>query len=150
MYPNDKELEELKASLELIKAKLDTLKLVINDIIYSLNGTKRLFESYYDIGVNIINKYETFNKDFKNFTIFESLNNLKNTNVEIMKELDSIKDQKDIRDKAFSIINIYKNKKDNYKKNMNSNDIKEVKEEPKVHHYMKKRECCKYNKIKNK
>ena len=149
MYPNDKELEELKASLELIKSKLDTLKLVINDIIYSLNGTKRLFENYYNIGINIIEKYEMFNKDFKDFTIFESLNNLKNANIEIIKELDFIKNQKDIRDKAFSIINIYKNKKDNYKKNMNSNNLKEEKEQPKAHHYMKKRECFK-DKKKNK
>ena len=130
MAPNGKELDELKKSLESIKKKLDTLKLVINDIIYSLNGTKRLFEDYYNIGVNVIEKYELFYKDDKYFTILESLNNLKNSNIEILKELELIINQKDIRDKTFSIINIYKNKKDNYKKNMN--DLKEQNDPPRV------------------
>ena len=139
MAPNDKELNELKTSLELIKTEFETLKLVINDIIYSLNGTMRLFQNYYDIAANIIGKYELFNKDFKNFTILESLSNLKNSNFEIMKELEFIKNQKDIRDKAISIINIYKNKKDNYKRNMNQIDLKEKKDDlPKEVYHDKK------------
>lgn len=63
MAPNKDELKELKDSLKSIGKDIKNLKLVIDDLIYSLNGTLRLFQNYYDIENDIIYKYEHFNKN---------------------------------------------------------------------------------------
>ena len=126
MTPNPEKLEKIKNSLKDMKKNISTLKLVIEDIIYSLNGTMRIFQNYYDIANNIITKYEMFNKDqksFKNFTILKCLRNLQLSNEQIMGDLNAIINEKNIYDKTTAIINIYKNKKDSYKGNSNDNNL---------------------------
>ena len=58
MSPNEVELQELKESLNKIDKMFSNLKISIDNIIYNLNGTLRLFQNYYEIANDIIYKYE--------------------------------------------------------------------------------------------
>ncbi len=117
LIPAEKEITALKNSLEEIKKNTESLKIVIDDLIYTLKGAMRMYQNYYKIACNIIEKYESFNKDegaFKNFTIFKCLRNLKVSNDQILGKLKSIINKKDKLDKAKDLIEIYSNKKKNY------------------------------------
>ena len=105
MAPTNEELAHLKNSLEKMEKNITTLKLVIEDITYNLNGTMRIFQSYCDITKSIIEKYEMFNKGTKkyiNFTMLKTLRNLKFSNEQIMEDLISIIKEKNIFDKTIS------------------------------------------------
>ena len=121
MAPNEGELKELKDSLKKIGDAIKNLKLVIDDLIYSLNGTLRLFQNYYDIANDIIYKYEHFNKnedkkkELLNFTILKSLRNLKFSNKNIVEDIESLITQNNRINKATAIIYIYENKKAMYR-----------------------------------
>ena len=52
----------------------------------------------------IIEKFALFNKELKNYTILKSLRNLKFSNIQIMKDLNSIIDEKDMKKKTNMII----------------------------------------------
>ena len=117
LIPEKNELKELKKSLEEIETHINQLKVIKNNLIYSLNAAMRMYENYYKIANNVIQKYETFNEnknDLKNFTIFKCLRNLKFSNDKILSDLKNIlKQEKD--EKKFEELNkIYKEKKDNY------------------------------------
>ncbi len=117
LIPDEEELKDLKDILEEIKKNIEYLKIVIDDIVYSLKASKRIYENYYKIAKYIITKYETFNKgkeSFKNFTIFKCLRNLKFSNNQILENLKSVINEKDKFDKAKALIEIYTNKKKNY------------------------------------
>ena len=120
LIPDKKELEDLDLSLKEIKKSMDSLKIIIDDLIYTLNGAMRIYQNYYKIANHIIGKYEKFNKgekDFKNFTIFKCLRNLKFSNAQILQDLQSIINEKDKFDKAKKLIGIYADKKKNYHAN---------------------------------
>ena len=93
MAPNEVELQELKDSLKKIEEMFSDLKNSIDDIIYSLNGTLRLFQNYYEIANDIIYKYEKFNKnedkekEFLNYAILRTLLNLKLSNKNIAEDI---------------------------------------------------------------
>ena len=117
LIPDEKELKQLYDSLKEIKKNINDLKVVIDKIIYTLNGAMRIYENYYRIASHIITKYETFNRDansFKNFTIFKSLRNLKFSNIQILEDLKSIINEKNDIDKAMTLIGIYSDKKRKY------------------------------------
>ena len=126
LTPEENEINDLKNSLDTIKKYKDDLKIVVDDLIYNLKGAVRLYENYYKIANHIINKYETFNKgkeDFKNFTIFRCLYNLKFSNQQISKDLKEIIYEKDRIKRAEIIMNKYlNNKKYYYFPDMNSED----------------------------
>ena len=117
LIPEKEEITELKSSLKKIKNSIDTLKIVIEDLIYTFNAAMRIYKNYYKIANSIIEKYELFNigKDaLKNFTIFKSLHNLKLSNKQILDDLNSIINEKDKFDKAMKLIGIYTNNKKNF------------------------------------
>ena len=117
LIPEDKEIERLKESLKEINRNMESLKIVIDDLVYTLNGAMRVYQNYYKIANHIITKYESFNKgekDFKNFTIFKCLRNLKFSNIQVLEDLKSIINEKDKLDKAKTLIGIYSDKKKNY------------------------------------
>lgn len=125
LIPTEREITELKNSLKDIKKKLKLLKEVVDDLIYKLNGGKRLYEKYYKIASTIFEKYESFNKgekDFKNFTIFKTLRNLRISNNQILEGLDSIINEKDNFNKAKELIEIYSKKKKKYYANSDIGD----------------------------
>jgi hypothetical protein len=96
---------------------MESLQIVINDLIYTLNGAMRIYTNYYKSASHIIEKYESFNKGkeaFKNFTIFKCLYNLKFSNKQILEDLKSIINAKTNLEKAKDLIEIYTNKKKEY------------------------------------
>lgn len=125
LIPKEQEITDLKNSLEEIENNIGELKDVVNNLIYTMNGAMRLYENYCKIAHSIIKKYETFNKgakDFKNFTIFKCLRNLRLSNKEILDDLISIINAKDKKSKASTLIQYYTDKKDKYyKKNPGTN-----------------------------
>ena len=117
LIPLEKEIIELKNSLNEIKKYMESLQIVINHLVYNLNGAMRIYTNYYNSANHIIEKYETFNKGkeaFKNFTIFKCLYNLKLSNRQILEDLKSIINEKSNLDKAKYLIGIYSNKKKEY------------------------------------
>ena len=131
MAPNEGELKELKDSLKKIGDAIKNLKLVIDDLIYSLNGTLRLFQNYYDIANDIIYKYEHFNKnedkkkELLNFAILKSLRNLKYSNKNISKDIESLLTQNNKINTATSILYINQNRKAMYKGDENKDSKKD-------------------------
>ena len=128
LIPEEKEIKDLKKSLEEIQKNIEKLRIVVDDLIYTLNGSMRIYENYYKIANHIIDKYETFNKgkdDFKNFTIFKCLYNLKNSNKQITKDLKEIIDKKDKIEKSETLMKKYLDKKKNY-----YNPVKDSEDDP--------------------
>ena len=105
---------------------IDNLKTIIDDIKYRLDGTLRIFRRYYDIARNIIEKYELFNKDLKNYRIIKNLRNLKTSNKLLNTDLEKIINENNLLSKTDAIINIYEKKEENYRNkkdcNVNEND----------------------------
>ena len=117
LIPDPDEIKKLKDSLKEIKDHIENLQTLVNNIIYTLNGAMRIFKNYYSIASHIMEKYESFNKgkdDFKNFTIFKCLRNLKFSNIQILEDLKSIIKEKGKLDKAKVLIGIYDKKKTDY------------------------------------
>jgi hypothetical protein len=117
LIPLEDEIIELKNSLKEIRNSMDSLQIIINDLIYSLQRSMDLYNDYYKCANHIIEKYETFNKGeeaFKDFTIFKSLYNLKLSNIQILEDLKSIKNEKDKENRAKYLLEIYLNKKSRY------------------------------------
>ena len=117
LIPLQREITELKDSLSKISSLMESLQIVINDLIYTLNGAMRIYTNYYKSASHIIEKYESFNKgedSFKNFTIFKCLYNLKLSNVQILEDLKEIIKENNNFDKAKYLIGIYTNKKKEY------------------------------------
>ena len=144
LIPDEKEFKDLIDSTEKIKEKMKTLKSIIENLVYTLNRTWDIYDNYYKIAKHILNKYNTFNKgekDFKNFTIFKCLHNLRISNEEILKDLDAIFEKKKKTEKAIELIKIYDKKKSDYYantplgNNLNKEDdsdwLKEIEEKEK-------------------
>ena len=114
MTPN---ADKLKDSLAEMEKKIDTLKVVINNIITSLNDTLIIFKRYHYIAKDIIGKFELFNQDLKNNRILKSLWNLQYSNTIMNDELDKIIDEDDQVKKANVLLTLYENNEVIYEKN---------------------------------
>ena len=96
---------------------MKSLKIIIDNIVYTLNEAMRIYENYFKIASHIIGKYEIFNKDkdaFKNFTIFKFLRNLKYSNNQILKGIKTIINGKNKNEQVQVLIKIYDDKKKKY------------------------------------
>ena len=134
----------LKASLDKIKDYIDTLEEVILNIKYLLDGTKRIYERYYNISLDILKKYETFNKNLKNYRILRTIRNLKISNKQIIGDLEKIINNDDLTSKCSNIIEIYQNQVRHYEGAGNL-QIKDVQKENNANWY---EEILKNRKIK--
>ena len=117
LIPLDQEMKELKNSLNDIGELIKSLKIVIDNLSYTLKGAMRIYTNYYNSANHILEKYETFNKGkeaFKNFTIFKCLYNLKLSNIQMLEDLKSIINEKSDFCKIQMLIGIYSNKKKEY------------------------------------
>ena len=117
LVPDKEEIAQLKNSLNDIEKNMSSLKIVIDDLIYTLRGAMQIYEDYYRIASNIMEKYESFNKgekDLKNFTIFKTLYNLKFSNNQILEDLKEVIKKGDKIEKAKTLIGIYLDKKSSY------------------------------------
>jgi len=118
-------VDDLRASLNKIKDHIETLEEVIDDIKYHLDGTKRIYERYYNISLDILKKYETFNKKLKNYRILRTIRNLKLSNKQIIGDLEKIINIDDLKSKCSTIIDLYQNKVKLYEgaKNLSIKDV---------------------------
>ena len=108
-------VDGLRASLKKIKENIDTLEEVIENIKYNLDGTKRIYKRYYNISLDIIKKFETFNKSTKNYRILRTVRNLKFSNKQVLDNLDKIINEKELQNKCSIIIETYLSKENLYK-----------------------------------
>ena len=108
-------VENLKESLNKIKDNIDTLNSVIENIKYHLEGTIRIYERYYNIANDIIKKFETFNRNFKNYRILRTIRNLKFSNKQMLEDLNKMINEKDLKYKCSVIIETYITKEKMYK-----------------------------------
>ena len=80
-----------------------------------LDGAMKIFEKYYEIGQDIIEKYELFNNDLKNHRVIQSLKNLNDSNEKVMKTLNDIINNTNLKNKINTLINIYEDDRKIYK-----------------------------------
>ena len=116
MTPN---VDQLKDYVQKMEDNIKDLKIIIDDIKYSLDGALRIFKRYLYIAKDIIGKYEFFNQDLKNNRILKSLWNLKYSNDKMNNDLTKIAgDENTLKliEKADILIDIYEKKEENYKK----------------------------------
>ena len=139
LSPTIKQLNELKESLRTIEKNISTLKIIIDDITYRLNGALRIYQNYSNIAKDVIEKYELFNKDYKNFTILESIKNLKFSNIKIIEDLNTLIKEENIEKKINSIIKLHKEKYENYlKDDLNDITFKNEKDDDRLKKNLKK------------
>jgi len=121
-------VDDLNTSLKKIKDHIETLEEVIENIKYHLDGTKRIYERYYNISLDILKKYETFNKKLKNYRILRTIRNLKLSNKQIIGDLEKIINIDDLKSQCSTIIELYQNKVKRYEGATNLT-IKDVEKE---------------------
>ena len=103
----EQKTKNIRASLNNIKKSIIDLEQTVENIRGYLEGSIGIVKKYCDIAENIIDKYETYNKDLKNHRILQSVINLKDSNEKVMKNLNSIIDEKFIREQTKNIMNIF-------------------------------------------
>ena len=81
----------------------------------NIDGALKIIEKYYEIANEIIEKYELYNKKYKNYRILKSIDNLNNSNDQIIKSLKKIINEKDIIIRINDLIDIYSGDRKNYK-----------------------------------
>ena len=125
------DIEDLKKVLGEIRNSINTLSFTIDNIKNMLDGTKRIYERYYNIANDIIKKYELFNKDLKNFNyrILRTIRNLKFSNKQIIEDLNKIIKEGDIEKKSSIIISTYINKLEQVKGIEKKQHINKIKKE---------------------
>ena len=107
-------ITNIKENLNIIKDKINDLKFIIDDMKDHLDGAMKILEQYYEIGQDIIDKYELYNKTLKNQKVLQSINNLEISNEKVINDLDEILNEKDIKKQINNLINIYKTDRINY------------------------------------
>ena len=119
------DIEGLKGSLDKIKDRIESLDEAIKNIIYQLNGTKRIYERYYNISLDILKKYQLFNKKLKNYRILTTVRNLKLSNEQILEYLGKMINNDNLKNQSSTILETYQNKVKHYE-NTGTLSIKNV------------------------
>ena len=107
------DMDNIKASLNTMEENIETLKIVIKDLKYRLDGALRIFKRYHYIAKDIVGKFELFNQDLKNHRILRSLWNLQNSNKIMNDELTKIIQEEDAIKKVNQAIAFYEKKEEN-------------------------------------
>lgn len=123
------DIDNLKKVLGNIKDNINKLSFAIDNIKNMLDGTKRIYERYYNIANDIIKKYELFNKDLKNYKILRTIRNLKFSNKQIIEDLNYIINEPDLQKKSSIILSTYIDKLDKVKGSENKHHINTIKKE---------------------
>ena len=111
-------INDFKDSLDKIKDKIEQLKIIIDYIKkHYLDRPLKIFNDYCEILYDIIEKYELYNVEFKNYEVLKNFLNLKKSNKKIMDDLDKIINEENYQNKANYLINIFLNEQKNYKNN---------------------------------
>ena len=108
----------IKNDLEEIKKKIAKARINIIQLKEMINGAENALNSYYNIAMDLIRKYETYNQQLRNYHVISNINSLNNSNAKVMKDLDIIltgdKTKSDYLNQYETLINIYINAKENY------------------------------------
>ena len=115
LYRDDNKCRRFKDIFKKIKENIDTLEEVIENIKYNFDGTKWIYKRYYNISLDIIKKFETFNKSMKNYRILRTLRNLTFSNKQMLDNLNKIINEKELQNKCSNIIETYLSKENLYK-----------------------------------
>ena len=115
IYVKDAKMNIQAMKQQVIKENIDTLEEVIENIKYNLDGTKRIYKRYYNISLDIIKKFETFNKSMKNYRILRTVRNLTFSNKQMLDNLNKIINEKELQNKCSIIIETYLSKENLYK-----------------------------------
>ena len=102
MKPN---MDEINNNLKEMKKEIDIFSNNIKDIINKLNEIIDIMNIYYEINNNIINNYESKNR---NYQILQNINQI-NNNKEIINNINNIIKTIDLKDKLNNIIDLYIN-----------------------------------------
>ena len=112
------DLGSIKNELEDIKKKTNSLKNIVNQIKNLLDGAVSIIEKYYTISLDLIGKYESYNKTLKNYQVIETIDYLTISNKEIIKDLKNIingnKSKQDWVKKCKILIGIFKGDREFY------------------------------------
>ena len=119
------DIEGLKDSLDKIKDCIESLDEAIKNITYQLNGTKRIYERYYNISLDILKKYQLFNKKLKNYRILRTVRNLKLSKEQILEYLGKMINNDNLKNQSSTILETYQNKVKHYE-NTGTLSIKNV------------------------
>ena len=118
----DIDIESMKGQLNIMKEKIEDLKLAVNDIKHYMDEGVKLFVKYYEISEDIIGKYESFNTELKNYQVLKTIKFLKISNGEMLQKLEKItSDDKSLEKKCSDLINIYKKDREAYSNNEQNN-----------------------------
>ena len=101
--------KELQKKLNELKSYIDKFNEAYNEINNILNEVKENINLYYKIKKDIINAYDTRNK---NYELLVNLKEISNSD-DIINDINQVINKKNILDKFNSILNIYNNKKAN-------------------------------------
>ena len=83
-----------------------------------IDGALNVLNNYYNISMDLIRKYETYNKTLRNYHVIKNINSLSYSNENIKNDLDEIltrgKTSNDYIQQYEKLINIYVTAKENY------------------------------------
>ena len=114
-------IKDFKDSLAKIKGKIQDLKIIIDYIKKNyLDRPIIIYENYCEILNDVIEKYEKYNAELKNYAILKNFLNLKIANKNIMDDLDKIINETNYQNKTNILIDIFLNEQKNYKNNINN------------------------------
>ena len=114
-------VQEIKNGLDKIKGKLEKLRIIIDYIKRNLlDGAMKVYENYCEILNDVIEKYELFNKEYKNYGVLKNFLNLKKSNKIIINDLEGVINEKNYKNKAYFLINMFQKDLDNYKNLQNN------------------------------
>ena len=119
---------ERQRELEEIKTKIENLKAGISQLVKNIEQAYEILDKYYKICKDIVDKYNSYNKEKRNYHIIQNINFLEKSNKEVMGHLDILlkKDnsKESLINKCGLLVDIFDKERKNYdKKNPN---VKEV------------------------
>ena len=103
---------KIKENLNEIKKRTNNLKIIVLQIKNIMDHSLKIIEKYYDIAQDIIGKYESYNKNLKNYQVLGTIRCLSDSNEEIMNDLNTIikenKTKEHWTNKCKKLIDIFK------------------------------------------
>jgi hypothetical protein len=97
----------IKKNLEILKFKINDLKIEIENIIKTLNDVIYNFEIFYNISKNIINNFNVKNKNYQTLI---NMNRLNDINENMIEDIYNIINQNAMENKIKYIVEIYRKK----------------------------------------
>ena len=112
-------VKHIKKNLEKIREKIEDLVDVVNEIKNKMDRAVQIIQKYYDISMDIIEKYEKYNTKFKNYQVLLSIEYLNYSNESIFNDIVKIikgnASKDEWKKKCDKLIDIIENDRADYK-----------------------------------